>query len=130
MIDPRRFISYLAGNNEVIPPLVFELFLRDGSRHFIHSVIMKDEESDSVVIRIWDLRAMNESDVEDLKSALNKPGSWNRLGGEGHELHEKLDWANLRIGLSEILYCIEWHNRWWPDDERKRIGFDIDSKSS
>lgn len=130
MIDPRRFISYLAGNSEVIPPLVFELVLRDETHYFVHSVLMKDDDSDSVIIRIWDLRAMDENDIDDLKSALSKPGSMNRLGGEGHDLHPKLDWANLRIGLAELMYCIEWHNRWWPDDERKRIGFDIGPESS
>ena len=54
----------------------------------------------------------DKNDMADLRRALN-------VGNE----QPLLDWANLRIRLADIMYCIEWHNRWWPEEERQKLGF-------
>jgi hypothetical protein len=122
MIDPRQFISYLSKVKGIIPPFVLELVIRDGARYFIHSVIDRDEKSKSAVIRIWDFRAMTEKDIEELKVILSELHDRSKLADE-RKVHPKLDWANLRIALDDIMYCIEWHDRSWPEEEREKMGF-------
>ena len=104
-----------------IPPLCLEVILRDGSRYFVQSVIQKDDSNKSMVVRIWDMRAFTDSDIEDLKGKMN-----DRIR-EGKPLadveDDNLDVANLRVHLDDLWYCIEWHNRFWPEDYKEKIGF-------
>lgn len=108
---------------QTVPPFVVELVLANGSRYFLHSVPVVDEQSGSAALRIWDFRALSEADIEALKRRLNEMGT---RGGElprAEELHPNLDWAILRITLDQIAYCIEWHDRFWPEDQRPPTGF-------
>ena len=114
--------SWLPLVRDVVPPFCAELVLRDGTRYFLHSVPTIDEETKSLVVRIWDLRAFSDKDISDLKATLNKVRNREDLHQE-QNIHPKLDWANMRIHLSEIAYCVEWHDRLWPEDARPQIGF-------
>jgi hypothetical protein len=108
----------------IIPPFCVEIVLRDGSHYFLHSVDkdLIDKKTNSVVLRIWDFREFDEKDYEVLRSKLNTVQSRSELS-EAQSIHPKLDWANLRIHFNEIAYCVEWHDRMWPEDERPQIGF-------
>ena len=113
--------------NDVVPPFCVELALRDGTRYFLHSVNGNDEDTKSLVIRVWDLRAFSDHDIENLKVALNKIKSRKEFHEETN-IHPKLDWANLRIHLVDVAYCVEWHDRLWPEDKRPQIGFVTDGE--
>jgi hypothetical protein len=38
-------------------------------------------------------------------------------------MNPKLDWANLHLHFDDVAYCVEWHDRLWPDADRPKIGF-------
>lgn len=101
---------------EVIPPLCVELVLKDGTRYYLHSIMRFEDESATILARIWDFRALNASDIEDLKETLNQVRSRADLTPAA-TLHPKLDWANLHLHYSDIAYCVEWHDRIWPAKE-------------
>lgn len=107
---------------DLVPPFCVEIVLKDGSRYFLHSISGKDDDTKSLVIRIWDLRAFSSQEIDVLKDKLNQLKSRNDLSNE-QMIHPKLDWANLRLNISQIAYCIEWHDRLWPEDNRPKIGF-------
>jgi hypothetical protein len=69
-----------------------------------------------MMVRIWDLRAMNPEDIQKLKQTLNGIHDRRKLLNEGL-LHPKLDWANVHLRYDDISYAIEWHDRIWPNDE-------------
>ena len=102
-----------------IPPLCLEIVLRDSSRYFMQSVILKDEESKSMVVRIWDMRAFTEVDVEELKQKMNDRIITGKKPADVE--HPKLDVANLRMHLDDLWYCVEWHNRFWPEELKGKI---------
>jgi len=118
----RGLIWTLAKMRGIIPPFVLEVILIDGSHYYVHSVPIRDEETKSLVVRIWDLRAMTADDIADLKASLSKLRSRDELSDE-RKIHSRLDWGNLRIELKQIAYCIEWHDRLWPEAEKLELGF-------
>lgn len=113
-------------NEGIIPPFCVELVLKDSSKYFLHSIAGKDEDTRSMVMRIWDLRALTDDDLEVMRKNLNKINSRKDLS-DTIKVHPNIDWANLRIHVDDILYCIEWHDRLWPDDQRPSIGFNQES---
>jgi len=112
----------------IVPPLCVEVVLKDGGRYYLHSFNSYEKANDSLVLRIWDLRVFTPEDLENLKSSLNKITDINQLNQE-QDIHPKLDWANLRLYLSDISYCVEWHDRLWPPENRPQIGFVQENKS-
>lgn len=114
--------SWLWQIDGLVPPFCVEVVLRDTTRHYLHSVLQHDKESDTGVIRIWDLRAFTETDLNDLKSRLNQVKHRSELSSE-EKVHPKLDWANVYLHTNDVAYCIEWHDRLWPKDNRPSIGF-------
>lgn len=111
------FEGRLSSISEIVPPFVFELGLRNGQTFYLHSISSRDEQTKSMAIRIWDLRAFTPQEIEYLKTKLNEVRSRKELQDE-RQIHSKLDWAILYINLSDISYCIEWHDRMWPEDDR------------
>ena len=74
-----------------------------------------------MVVRIWDMRAFNEDDIEKLKQNMN---DLILVGKKPCDVtHPKLDVGNLRIRLDDLWYCIEWHNRFWPKEFKGKVGF-------
>lgn len=108
----------VAIGNQIVPPFAVELVLTDGTRYFLHSVPLADEQSGSAALRIWDFRAFSEEDFDALKRRLNEMGTRGGRWPRAEEIHLKLDWAILRINLDQIAYCIEWHDRLWPEEQR------------
>jgi hypothetical protein len=99
---------------QLTPPFCVELALRDGAHYNLHSVLTCDDDTSTMVVRIWDLRALNAEDVLTLKQTLN--GVRDRQGlNDERLLHPKLDWANVHLHYDDILYAVEWHDRIWPD---------------
>ena len=117
--------DWLWSINTIVPPLCVELVLKDGSRYYLHSALQKEKETQTGVVRIWDFRAFDESEIDELKAKLNALSSREALT-QPHAVHPKLDWANLYLRVDDIAHCIEWHDRLWPESERPerpRIGF-------
>jgi hypothetical protein len=114
--------DWIWGITDLLPPFCVEIVLNDGTRYYLHSISGKDEETKSIVIRIWDLRAFSSQEIDKLKDKLNQIKNRKELENE-QKIHPKLDWANLRVYISQIAYCIEWHDRLWPEDNRPKIGF-------
>ena len=107
----------------ILPPLCLELILRDGRSYSVHSLLHHDKRSSHIILRIWDLRALNAEDVEELLERLNDIFSRHELEPP-EAVHPGLDWGLLRIDTDDIWYCIEWHDRMWPEGlKKRRIGF-------
>jgi hypothetical protein len=106
----------------LIPPFCVELVLRDGTHHYLHSIVGFERETRTMCARIWDLRAFEAKEIEELKQQLNEIRNRNDLAA-AQTVHPKLDWANLHLQFENVAYCIEWHDRIWPDDARPKIGF-------
>ncbi len=109
-----------------IPPFVVELVLRDGRSFYLNSIGNFDEQSDSIAIRVWDFRAFTENDIDVLKTRIAEIAKKSNLREmRAEKICPKLDWGILRVHVKEIAYCIEWHDRSWPEDARpQKIGFD------
>jgi hypothetical protein len=106
----------------LIPPFCVELVLKDGTRYYLHSIIAIEEETRTLCARIWDLRALQPKEVDELKLRLNQIRDRKQLS-PAEKVHPKLDWANLHLHLEDVAYCVEWHDRLWPEDARPKIGF-------
>jgi hypothetical protein len=107
---------------DVVPPFCVELVLVDGSHFFLHSVNALDVETGSALIRVWDFRAMESDDIEKLKLSLNDVEDRRALDKPGG-IHPNLECASLRVTLDKIMYCIEWRDRLWPEEDRPPVGF-------
>jgi hypothetical protein len=121
-------LQYLRmARNQTIPPLVLELILRSGRSFYIKNIFPVDEVTGLVPIRVWDLRALNQADLDTVLRRLNTVKSRDELENV-ERLHPKLDQGNLWVRVSEIEAIMEWHDRFWPsvegsEDRRVRIGF-------
>jgi hypothetical protein len=121
-------LQYLRmARNQTIPPLVLELILRSGRSFYIKNIFPVDEATGLVPIRVWDLRALNQADLDTVLRRLNTVKSRDELENV-ERLHPKLDQGNLWVLVSEIEAIMEWHDRFWPsvegsEDRRVRIGF-------
>jgi len=103
---------------QTIPPLCVEIFLKDGRSYFVLHVLFWDDNDDTAIIRIYDLRDID--DQKELQEAMSRVKDRSEFG-DPVKIHKKLDWANLRIPKDEIVYIIEWHDKFWPIEES--IGF-------
>jgi hypothetical protein len=113
---------------QTLPPLCVEFVLRSGKSFYVKWLYRFDEEDEVITVRIWDLRALNQSDTAEMLAKMNATPE--RVEYERPEsIHPKLDQANLRVKLSEIECIVEWHDRMWSLSEieeeppMRRIGF-------
>lgn len=102
--------------NQTIPPMVLELILRSGRSFYIKNVFPVDENVGLVPIRVWDVRALNQADLDTMLRRLNSVKSRDELENV-ERLHPKLDQGNLWVLVSEIEAIMEWHDRFWPSVE-------------
>lgn len=100
---------------ELIPPFCVDIVLKDGARYSLHSIVECDDQTRTMSFRIWDLRALSEADLADLKQKLNGIRDRKELAPV-EKLHPKLDWANVHVHYDDVSYCVEWHNRIWPEE--------------
>ena len=112
--------DWLKAIKTIVPPLCVEVFLTDGTSYFLNSVCYWDDEDPVALIRVWDFREMSDKkDIDELKRAMDKVKE-RREYGKPENIHQKLDWANLRIPKNYIAYVVEWHDRLW---QRGELGF-------
>lgn len=100
----------------VVPPFCVEIILSDGTRYYLYSVLDHDEDTGTGVLRIYDLRALTEGEQEGLKQRLNNIKDRSELI-DPEQLHPKLDWANVYLRSGDIIRCVEWHDRLWPENQ-------------
>jgi hypothetical protein len=103
--------------NQTIPPLVLELILRSGKSFYVKNVYPVEEKADMVPVRVWDLRALNQADLDMVLRRLGAVESRDELENI-ERLHPKLDQGNLWVLLSEIEAVVEWHSPLWPGVDR------------
>jgi len=114
-------VGWITRIDGIVPPFCVELVMRDGQRYFLHSYCTFDEQSETMVVKIWDVRELAPGDIDQIKKRLKEISQTG--ANEPPTLHPTLDWANLHARCDEILYCIEWHDRSWPDEGRPKLGF-------
>jgi hypothetical protein len=103
--------------DQVIPPLVLELILRSGKSFYIKNVFAVDQKAEMVPLCVWDLRALNQADLDTVLRRLGAVQSRDELENI-ERLHPKLDQGNLWVLLSEIEAIVEWHSALWPGVDR------------
>ena len=109
------------------PPFFLEIVMKDGRSFYVHSGNSRDEESKSVVVNIYDFRAMNDNDVQGLLKDIEK--IW-VAPKKPSELHPRLSHGLLRCKLDDIQYVVQWERgRTWdieqqfPEKSRHKMGF-------
>ena len=122
----RQYLQWTRG--QTIPPFVLEVLLRSGRSFFVKNVFdIHEEDPDLIALRVWDLRALSETDEEQVMAKLNALKARDSIKS-AQELHPNIDEGNLRVRISEIEGLMEWHDRFWPEPlepERKmQIGFE------
>ena len=106
------FLSEMTGGP--LPPYLLEIVMRDGSSFYVHSGNSRDDQSESVVVNVWDLRAVSDSDEAEIKNSLDTPGTWNKVRAkQPWDLHKSLSVGRLRCKLDDVLYVVEWWSRVW-----------------
>jgi hypothetical protein len=103
--------------DQTVPPLVLELILRSGKTFYIKNVFAYEENADMVPLRVWDLRALSQADVDTVLRRLSSVHSRDELENI-ERLHPKLDQGNLWVLVSEIQAIVEWHSALWPEVDR------------
>jgi len=113
-----------------LPPYLLEMVMKDGRSFYVHSGNSREEESHSVVINVWDLRAVDSSAETEIKKIVDEPEVWNELQSkQPHDLHPLLSIGRLRCTLDDILYVVEWWTRVWgvekffPKETKSQMGF-------
>ncbi len=102
---------------QTIPPLVLELILRSGKSFYIKNVFPVDEKAEMVPVRVWDVRALTQADLDTVLRRLSAVESREELENI-ERLHPKLDQGNLWVLVSEIEAIVEWHSDLWPGVDR------------
>jgi hypothetical protein len=114
-LSVREYLS--RAKNQTVPPMVLEIILRSGKSFYIKSVFAYDEQAEIVPLRVWDLRALAQADLDTVLRRLSAVQSRDELENI-QRLHPKLDEGNLWVLVSEIEAIVEWHSALWPEVDR------------
>ena len=114
-LSVREYLS--RAKDQTVPPLVLELILRSGRAFYIKNVFGFDENAEVVPLRVWDLRALSQADLDTVLRRLSAVQSRDELENI-ERLHPKLDQGNLWVLVSEIQAIVEWHSTLWPEVDR------------
>jgi len=114
-LSVREYMDRAKG--QTIPPLVLELILRSGKSFYIKNVFGVDEKAEMVPLRVWDVRALNQADLDTVLRRLGAVQSRDELENI-ERLHPKLDQGNLWVLLAEIEALVEGHSDLWPGVDR------------
>ena len=98
------------------------MVLRDNRMFYLHSIVDSEEETRTLCARIWDMRAFQPKELDELRLKLNTIHERKDLS-PAESVHPKLDWANLHLHFDDVAYCVEWHDRLWPEETRPKMGF-------
>ena len=114
---PFDVVAYLKqARGQTIPPFLLELVLKSGRTYFIKNVFDHFDGSGLFAIRVWDLRALTESDSVSLLAKLNETKD-REAWSDYAKFAPKLDQANLWLRAQDIDHIVEWHDRFWPNSE-------------
>ncbi|MBA7513755.1 hypothetical protein ES705_05773 [subsurface metagenome] len=94
-----------------ILPFTVEVVMKDHRSYYLRDVAEWDDKSGTALIKIYDFRGLSKQDKEIVKLKISN--IYNRET-KPEEIHPYLDWANLRVNIKDIMYCVEWHDRVWP----------------
>jgi hypothetical protein len=61
-LSVREYLDRAKG--QTIPPLVLELILRSGKSFYIKNVFAVDQKAEMVPLRVWDVRALAQADLD------------------------------------------------------------------
>ena len=114
-LSVREYLDRAKG--QIIPPLVLELVLRSGKSFYIKNVFAVDQKAEMVPLRVWDIRALTQADLDTVLRRLGAVQSRDELESI-ERLHPKLDQGNLWVLLAEIEALVEWHSDLWPGVDR------------
>lgn len=117
-----------------LPPYLLEIIMKDGRSYFVHSGISNDEQTQSVMINIWDLRAVDDQTEAEIKAALYDTIVNTTEGEEINfdvpsDLHPQLSIGRLRCKLDDIAHVVEWLAEGldiessFPREIRKQMGY-------
>jgi hypothetical protein len=118
-----------------LPPYLLEVIMKTGDSYYVHSLNVRDEERKSLILNVYDFRAVEENVEKQIKSKLDDI-QWGENSVPG-DLHPLLTIGRLRCDLDEISYCVEWYHRWWTletlfpeinEDRKRALGFKLPSK--
>lgn len=117
-------LDYLAAmEGRTFPPLLLELLLRSGRSYFLKNAYRPSSDTEMVVLRVWDLRAVDVQRIPAQLNEVSRPEDWEDFS----RIDPALDQANLWVRADEIIGFVEWHERYWPvsppGDMRAPIGF-------
>jgi hypothetical protein len=115
-LSVREYLS--RAKDQTVPPLVLELILRSGKSFYIKNVFAYDEKAEILPLRVWDLRALTQADLDTVLRRLSAVHSRDELENI-ERLHPKLDEGNLWVLVSEIEAIVEWHSALWPEVDRE-----------
>jgi len=114
------WMGNLSGMKGVIPPFCVELAMVDGSGFYLHSIPEKDELTQSIVLRIWDLRNFSENEVLEMKENIQSCSREDL--DDPKKIHPKLDLADVHAHMQDIRYVVEWNGKLWRREERPHYG--------
>jgi hypothetical protein len=114
-LSVREYLS--RAKDQTVPPLVLELILRSGKSFYIKNVFAFDKQAEMVALRVWDMRALSQADLDTVLRRLSAVTSRDELENI-EKLHPKLDEGNLWVLVSEIEALVEWHSDLWPGVDR------------
>jgi hypothetical protein len=122
------FLSEMTGGP--IPPYLLEIVMRDGRGFYVYSGNSRDEKTHSVVVNVWDLRAVDPITEIEIKRLLDDPKVWDQANSkQPWDLHPSLNVGRLRCTLDDIMYVVEWWSRLWeaekffPNETARQMGF-------
>ena len=110
-LSVREYLSRAA--KQTVPPLVLEMILRSGKSFYIKNVFAFEPAAEMVPLRVWDVRALAQADLDTVLRRLSAVHSRDELENI-QRLHPKLDEGNLWVLVSEIEAIVEWHSVLWP----------------
>jgi len=124
------YLSEMTGGP--LPPYLLEIVMKDGKSFYVHSGNTRNEEAHSVIVNVWDLRAIDKSAEEEIKKKLDDSKVWNEVQSRHPgDLHPLLSLGRLRCSLDDILYVVEWWTRIWnieeffPEEKKSQLGFPL-----
>ena len=118
-----------------LPPFLLEVIMKDGRSFYIHSPNVRDEDRKSMVLNVYDFRAIDPQANKEIIERLDDIPIWTEEN-EPEALHPLLTIGRLRCDLDDILYCVEWLTRRWTlkdfleaDNEvqKRALGFQLPS---
>ena len=119
-----NILEYLKGlQGQTFPPLLVEVLLKSGRSFYVKNAFPPNPELEMVVLRVWDLRAVDTDDLREKLNAVTDREAWEEFA----EIDPAVDQANLWVHMGEIEGFVEWHERYWSVAEREKgpehIGF-------